>query len=123
MGVAFESPPKGLIMSDDNVIPFPNKRVEEAQERADFFYVMSVYFVQNFKDMFKNNVNDIPMFIAFLTLTEIMASHIEDGEAYIQSNDDDHIHLAMEKGLHEHLIKEMEELAAEHDERKGHDIH
>jgi len=123
MGVAFESPPKGLIMSDDNVIPFPNKRVEEAQERADFFYVMSVYFVQNFKDLFKNNVNDIPMFIAFLTLTEIMENHIADGEAYIQDDDNGHIQLAMMEGLHEHLVKEMKELAAEHDERKDHDIH
>lgn len=110
-------------MSDDNVIPFPNKRVEEAQERADFFYVMSVYFVQNFKDLFKNNVNDIPMFIAFLTLTEIMENHIADGEAYIQDDDNGHIQLAMMEGLHEHLVKEMKELAAEHDERKDHDIH
>lgn len=110
-------------MSDDNVIQFPNKIDPEAEQRADFFYVMAVYFVQNFKDLFKDNASELPMYIAFLTLTEVMDHHIAEGNAYIKDDDADHIQLAMREGLHDNLVADMKELAAEHDERKEHDIH
>ena len=111
-------------MSDDNVIQFPNKIDPEAEAKADFFYVMAVYFVQNFKDLFKDNTSELPLYIAFLTLTEVMDYHIAEGDAYIKEDaKTDMIQLAMREGLHDLLLKDMKELAAEYDERKENDIH
>lgn len=112
-------------MSDDNVIKFPvSPEQQEADERADFFFVMSVYFAQNFMELFKDNPSPLPMLISLLTLTEVVDYHIQEGNAFIKDNDGPILQLAMIEGLHEELSEGMAELAAHHnEERTENDIH
>lgn len=109
-------------MSDDNVIQFPKSEdVKEAEEQSDLFFVMAVYFDQNFKELFEEHNSKLPEYIALLTLTEIIMYHMNEGNAYIKE-DDGFLQLAMAKGLHEELTDGMKELSIL-DERTEHDIH
>jgi hypothetical protein len=83
---------------------------------------MSVYFDQNFKQLFSEHRSKLPEYIALLTLTEIVMYHIAEGHAYIQDTDDGMLQLAMAQGLHEEISDGMKELAVL-DERTEHDIH
>lgn len=109
-------------MSDDNVIQFPvSQESLEAEAQSDFFFVMSVYFDQNFRDLFIEHSSKLPEYIALLTLTEIVMYHIHEGNAYINDNEG-LLQLSMAEGLHEELTEGMKEIAIL-DERKEHDIH
>jgi hypothetical protein len=109
-------------MSDDNVIEFPkSEEVKDAEEQSDLFFVMAVYFDQNFKKLFEEHDSKLPEYIALLTLTEIVMYHIQEGYAYIK-DDDGMLQLAMAEGLHEEIIEGMKELSIL-DERTENDIH
>ena len=109
-------------MDDNNVIQFPKSEdVLEAEKQSDFFFVMAVYFDQNFKDLFKEQTSKLPEYIALLTLSEIVMYHMQEGNAYIKE-DGGFLQLAMIEGLHEELSNGMKDLSIL-DERTEHDLH
>jgi len=107
-------------MSDENIIMFPQKEeseeVKAANEQADLYYVISIYFHQNFSKLFNESDNEIPKFLALLTLTEVLLYHYAEGNLYL-SIENGNLEMGMDEELHEHIINTMNDVAVSY--KKG----
>jgi hypothetical protein len=99
-------------MSDENIIMFPTKEEpqEEADARADLYYVISIYFYENFARLFEETKNEVPKYLALLTLTEVLMYHYEMDNLRVNITNNN-LEMAMEEGLHEHIIMTMNDVA------------
>ena len=82
----------------------------EAEGQADLFFIISVYFSENFKDLFKEHPDPLAEYMALLTLNVVIENNIAEENIYLEE-DSESLSLSMVEGLHEEIVEGISELA------------